>query len=79
MLRKSLLDWFIHLKAIHDAEAVLELARKKAEASKEALAQVNDINLVIFSCSNPRDLVNYAQLAYQCSKLKFFQSHLLAT
>jgi len=26
---------------VHDAEAVLELARKKAEASKEALAQVH--------------------------------------
>ena len=50
VLRKSLLNWFIHLKAIHDAEAVLELARKKASASKEVLAQVNDINLVIFSC-----------------------------
>ncbi|KAL9980920.1 hypothetical protein ACROYT_G009562 [Oculina patagonica] len=30
----------VTLQAIHDAEAVLELARKKAEASKEALAQV---------------------------------------
>lgn len=50
VLRKSLLNWFIHLKAIHDAEAVLELARKKASASKEVLAQVNDINLVIFGC-----------------------------
>lgn len=30
----------VTLQAIHDAEAVLELARKKAEVSKEALAQV---------------------------------------
>ena len=27
-------------QAVHDAEAVLELARKKAETSKETLAQV---------------------------------------
>ena len=31
------------MQAIHDAEAVLELARKKAEASKEALSQVKII------------------------------------
>jgi len=31
----------VALQAIHDAEAVLELARKKAEASKEVLAQVH--------------------------------------
>lgn len=30
----------VTLQAVHDAEAVLELARKKAEASKETLAQV---------------------------------------
>lgn len=34
------LTWLL-LQAVHDAEAVLELARKKAEASKEALAQVH--------------------------------------
>lgn len=31
----------VALQAVHDAEAVLELARKKAEASKETLAQVH--------------------------------------
>ena len=51
VLRKSLLNWFIHLKAIHDAEAVLELARKKAEASKEALAQVRCCQLCTASLS----------------------------
>lgn len=32
---------FYYLQAVHDAEAVLELAKKKAENAKEKLAQVN--------------------------------------